>query len=244
MVLASLALILQGVSWPVAPVAPAASRTPAAAALSPSGTAAPVPAERLRILVSLDLLGASKGFRIPDVVDQVREIWRPYIDIDFAEAGHGSVPRYDDRLSLVITDRVQARGSSNEAALGWIEFTAGRPENTITVSVAAARALMNRGRWLGRPFDELPLPYRQRFVTHALSRSAAHEIGHYLLRSSMHAPDGLMRERMTVDEIMDESLGLFQLGTSEVTLLERRRLRASTAEDAATHVEQGPASSC
>jgi hypothetical protein len=221
----------------------------AAAVLLPGeNTAAPAP--RLRVLVRVDPGGASQGVRIPEVVDQVREIWRPYVDIEFADAeapraGLGAVPPdpphdlpgYDDELRLLITDRTRASGSADEAALGWIQFVEGRPEATITVSAAAARALMSRGTWLGHRIDELPLPFQQQFVTRALSRGAAHEIGHYLLRSSTHAPYGLMRQRMTVPEILDRGLAALRLRTSEVSVLERRALHAPasasmSAEDA------------
>jgi hypothetical protein len=228
-----------------------------------AGTAAPpreiaaAPAPRLRVLVRIDPRGAGKGFKLPDVVDQVREIWRPYIDIDFADVGTGialtasGLRGYDDELTLLIIDRLQGQddrlaaqessGSSNEAALGWTRFVAGRPESTITVSVAAVRSLMSRGRWLGRQIDELPLPLQRQFVTHALSRSAAHEIGHYLLRSSAHAPDGLMRARMTAPEIMEDDLSVFRLRTIEVGVLERRAPHAlpSTAMNAE---DESPAS--
>jgi hypothetical protein len=225
------------------------------AALAPREIA-PAPAPRLRVLIRIDPRGASKGFRIPEVVDQIREIWRPYIDIDFADAGTGNgltarsespaardaghgLPGYDDELTLLIIDRLQAQtssGSSSEAPLGWTRFVAGRPENTVTVSLAAATSLMSSGRWLGRRIDELPPPLQRQFVTHALSRSAAHEIGHYLLRSSAHAPDGLMRQRMTVPEIMEEGLIFLRLRPSEVSVLESRVPHAlaatvMTAED-------------
>jgi hypothetical protein len=204
-----------------------------AGAARPPREIAPAPAPRLRVLVRIDPRGAGNSPWIQDMVDQVREIWRPYLDIDFAGVGTGKAPAgYDDELTLMIIDRLQAQddlsqgqelsGSSNEAPLGWIRFVAGRPESTIIVSVAAARGLMSSGRWLGRRMDELPLPLQRRFVTHALGRSAAHEIGHYLLRSSAHAPDGLMRQRMTAPEIMEEGLRLFRLRTSEVSVLERR----------------------
>ena len=116
--------------------------------------------------------------------------------------------------------------------LGWIEFLDGRPRNTITVSIAAARTLMNHGKWLGRPIDTLPPALRQRFVTRALSRSAAHEIGHYLLRSSTHAARGLMRERMTIDEIMDDAPALNRLLPDEIASLDQR-LAGALAEAAA-----------
>jgi hypothetical protein len=216
------------------------------------GENAAAPAPRLRVLVRIDPGGASKGFRIPDVVDQIREIWRPYIDIEFAagEASSASLgaapglshdlPGYDDELRLLITDRLRAQGSADEATLGWIQFVAGRPEATITVSVAAARALMSRGSWLGRPIDELPLRFQRQFVTHALGRGAAHEIGHYLLRSPTHAPYGLMRQRMTVPDIMDQGLALFRLRTSEASMLERRALRAPASASMSAEDERAP----
>jgi hypothetical protein len=218
MVLAFLAFMLHAGTSAVAP---------------PPREIAAAPAPRLRVLVRIDPRGAGKGFRIPDLVDQIREIWRPYIDIDFADVEAGSaLTGYDDELTLLIIDRLQVQddllqapqssGSSNEPALGWIRFVAGRPESTITVSLAAATSLMSRGRWLGRRLDELPPPLQRQFVTHALSRSAAHEIGHYLLRSSAHTADGLMRQRMTVPEIMEQELRFFRLRTSQVSVLERR----------------------
>ncbi len=172
MVLAFLALILH-------------TGSSAGTALPPREMAA-APAPRLRVLVRIDLRGAGKSFRLPDVVDQVREIWRPYIDIDFADVGTGialtagRMRGYDDELTLLIIDRLQVQddlpaqersGSSNEAALGWTRFR-GRPARRAqSRSLWQQRgSLMSRGRWLGRRIDDLPLPLQRKFVTHALSR--------------------------------------------------------------------------
>jgi hypothetical protein len=153
-------------------------------------------------------------------MENLRTIWRPYAEIDFGGPGAGA-GAYDDALRLLITDHSQ-RAGINGAVLGWIEFLDGEPRNTITVSMAAARTLMNQGKWLGRPIDSLPPVLRQRFLTRALSRSAAHEIGHYLLRSTAHAERGLMRERMTIEEIMDDAPGLNRLLPAEVAALGQR----------------------
>ena len=45
-----------------------------------------------------------------------------------------------------------------------------------------------------------------------LGRAAAHEIGHYLLRSSTHARRGLMRARITDREFADPRASGFDLG--------------------------------
>jgi hypothetical protein len=110
--------------------------------------------------------------------------------------------------------------------LGSIQFLDGQPQNTITVSVTGARTMMSRGKWMGRTIDTLPPSLRQRFMTRTLSRSAAHEIGHYLLRSGAHAPRGLMRERMTVEEIMDDAPALYRLLPGEIASLHQRRAGA------------------
>ena len=106
--------------------------------------------------------------------------------------------------------------------LGWIEFLDGRPRNTDYRLRGRGADLMNHGKWLGRTIDTLPPALRQRFMTRALSRSAAHEIGHYLLRSSAHAARGLMRERMTVEEIMDDAPALYRLLPGEIASLDQR----------------------
>jgi hypothetical protein len=76
--------------------------------------------------------------------------------------------------------------------------------------------------WGGRPVRDLPRRVQERFVSQALSRGMAHEIGHYLLRSSAHAPSGLMRSRLSVADIMAPGHGQLRLRPAEITLLERR----------------------
>jgi hypothetical protein len=196
MVLASLVLALIKVPSPIAP--------------------------RPRVLVRTSSQGPIRGIRMADVINEVREIWRPYADIDFADADSAGISGYDDDLLLVIADRPRTDRSSNRAALGWIEFVGGRPAKTVTVSVEAARNLMSRCMWRGRRIDELSVPLQRRFMAQALGRSAAHEIGHYLLRSNAHAPAGLMRPQMTAPELMETELGLFRLQPSEIARLERR----------------------
>jgi hypothetical protein len=184
----------------------------------PSTTGGP----RLRLRVRIDSPPATTGLRIADLMENVRAIWRPYAEIDFVGIGLEGAAGYDDELHLLITELPQRPGPAAGAVLGWIEFHDGQPRNTVTVSIAAARTLMKQSRWLGRPIDTLPPAFQQLLVTRALSRSAAHEIGHYLLRSSAHAARGLMRERMTVEEIMDDAPALNRLLPAEIAALDQR----------------------
>jgi hypothetical protein len=216
--LAFLVIVVQASgTWPASILS---SRSPVTV-LSRSETSS-TGGRRLRVLVRIDAHAAIKELRIEDLIDNVREIWRPYAEIDFADTGSEAAVPYDDELRLAIDDHPRPPGSGATTVLGWIAFLDGRPQNTITVSVAAARTLMSRGTWLGRFIDTLPAALQQRFVTRALSRSSAHEIGHYLLRSSTHAARGLMREQMTVEEILDDTPALYRLLPSEIAWLDQR----------------------
>jgi hypothetical protein len=180
----------------------------------------------LRVLVRVDTRVAEKHVRLADLIRSVQAIWKPYAAIVFADTADPRVVGYDDEIELVVSARpgTTATGAS---ALGWITFVPpGQPASFVTVSVATARSLIARSNWMGRPFHQLPLGLSQQFVTRAISWSAAHEIGHYLLRTSGHSTSGLMKGRLTAPEIMWNDRGLVQLEPREVEVLRRRASRA------------------
>jgi len=78
------------------------------------------------------------------------------------------------------------------------------------------------GRWDGGSIIRLPPWYRARCVSQALGRVIAHEMGHLLLHSSAHSDRGLMRQWLTVSDLMALDLHLFRLQPAEVRLLEGR----------------------
>jgi hypothetical protein len=185
--------------------------------------AAPPDGRRLRVLVRLDLHLDPDRLKATDMIREVRDIWTPYVDIDFADSGTRIGTLYDDEVRVVVVDHPRTLTPSGSGALGWIDFySAGQPSDTVTVSTAVVAGLIKDGRWGGRPVRDLPRGIQERFVSQALSRGIAHEIGHYLLRSSAHAPSGLMRSRLSVADIMAPGHSLFRLRPAEITLLERR----------------------
>lgn len=196
-----------------------------ATALTPPPAApaeAAAPARPLTLLVRVDRRAADRLVRLPEMMREMQAIWKPYADLVFADTTDAAEHGFDDELRLVVSGRPPSGGASH-AALGWITFPKPEtPDNVVTVSVAAAHSLMARAQWSGRPFDQLPPSVRQQFITRALGRSAAHEIGHYLLRSSAHAEGGLMRRALTIAQIMDDRLDWFRLGGPEVDRLQRR----------------------
>jgi hypothetical protein len=210
MVAAALALAFFARSAPTAP--PAASL--------PAGSPA------LRVLVRFDTRAVEKHLRVADLTRTVQNIWKPYADILFADTadlvGDGDV----DEIQLVLAEG-QGSAASGASALGWITFIApGRPANVVTVSVATARSLMARESWMGRRLDQLPPALRQQLITRAVSWSAAHEIGHYLLRTSAHAMTGLMKAQLTASDVMRNDREWIQLDPHDAEILRRRAAHA------------------
>jgi hypothetical protein len=156
---------------------------------------------------------------VRDLLQEVRVVWRAYVDIAAAAPGRpGSTT--DDVLTLVITDNL-----SHDAAvdsLGWIEFVDGEPSRIINVSRHAASVLRDRTALGDRTLDALPAAIQNLFLARALGRAAAHEIGHYLLASKAHASSGLMRPQFASVDIMQRSPKNFRLTAAELRRLEER----------------------
>lgn len=194
---------------------------------------------RLRVLVSIDLRTANNGVHVSEVMDDVRAIWKPYLDLEFDGQEVVSSTTYDDQVRVAIVDHPMPGSSLDGASLGWIDFRApGKPSNTVTVSTAVITRLLADGRWGGRPIQDFPANFRARFVKQALARSIAHELGHYLLRSSAHTSDGLMRPRLTVFDMIVPGTNSFRLLPDQIKMLERRTATGVLAEAPSSPAEK------
>ena len=182
----------------------------------------PPPTGRLTVLVTLDARTVPAHLDLLEVSRQIRTIWTPYVDIDVVDAGAPLRRAYDERVSLVMAGSAREPARSHDA-LGWTTFPApGQPDDFVTVSIDTARRLLTEGRWRGQRIAELPPLGRERFLALTVGRGAAHEIGHYLLRSSQHAASGLMQPQLTIADIMEDDSRRFRLLPHEVETLRRR----------------------
>jgi hypothetical protein len=154
------------------------------------------------------------------VIKEVQAIWNAHMDVEFAAGAAAGRRTTDDVLTLVITDQIS--GGAREDGLGWIDFVDGEPSKTIHVSRRRAQVLCGRAVLGGRPVDSWPRSVREAFQVHALGRSAAHEIGHYLLRSKEHGSDGLMRAQFTTDDLLQRDTAKFTLNDVELQRLRER----------------------
>jgi hypothetical protein len=219
MVLALFALMLHGsMSAGILPAIPISSHVP----LPRVATGPEIP-RRLHVLVVVDADSARRIQDMSGVTAEVRDIWKPYVDLDFADIRNADGSGYDDGLRLLIVDTPRTQAPGDATALGWIEFpTPGGPSNIITVSMPSVTRLIDESRWRGRPIEDLPAGLRRQFVRRAVGRVIAHEIGHYLLRSSAHAPSGLMRGRLAAADILDRNPANIRLRPTEIERLDRR----------------------
>jgi hypothetical protein len=173
-------------------------------------------------------------------VAEAADVWAPYgVAVDAAgasdlawggpaDAAQGTPcgGTTDDRVVLTI---VAIEGSSSAGSPGWrgplgaLTFLRGEPATTITIFLADIERFVAGVRVLGRPHWQWPTAMRQRILGRVLGRVLAHEIGHYVLRSARHTPDGLMRPLQLADDLVAPSRHRFTLTAADAAQLEDRR---------------------
>jgi hypothetical protein len=176
-----------------------------------SGAGAQPPAERQAMLQEADA------------------IWRAHGVSTVALASGQAVapPSADARLvvALARTARPPASPGRRER-LGAILFDHDNlPATTVTIDVAAVTSIVAAVRVGGRSSDQWPRAWRETLVGRALGRVLAHEIGHYLLASRVHAPGGLMRAAFDADELLRPGRGGFAVAARDLPRLRTRLAR-------------------
>lgn len=195
---------------------------PAALILALLAAAAPraLPAGRPALVVSVeqDTRERFDAAALREIDRAVGDVWRPYADVAVRDQAATLTVAADDVLTLVITDRLSESGDG----LGWIQFVDGQPSHTIYVSRTEADRLAARARIGGRPLDDWPPKVGALFLRRAVAMAIAHEVGHYLLRSTAHADTGLMRSRFTANELLNASVATYRLDGAEESIMRQR----------------------
>lgn len=186
-----------------------------------SAAAAPVAARpSLQLVIRDETTPPLSAAIVRDMLKELRAIWHAHVEIQAAAAPGLAGAIADDVLEVVVGDKPSRAAAAD--SLGWIEFVDGEPSRTINLSRRAASLLRDRTALAGRPLDALPAAIQDQFLARALGRAAAHEIGHYLLRSRTHETSGLMRTHFASVDLVERSPRNFRLSLAEVRQLERR----------------------
>jgi hypothetical protein len=142
---------------------------------------------------------------------EAAEIWSPYGVVVGRAGPGGAAPDHAELLTIAITTSSRGSGLSQET-LGAIAFDAdGTPRPRLTVFFNRLMHLISlTPTWMvGEP--HWPRVLRDRVVGRALGRVIAHEIGHFVLRTSDHTSSGLMRQGHGSDDLIAPDRSRFTL---------------------------------
>jgi hypothetical protein len=130
------------------------------------------------------------------VFDEARAIWGPTgiaLDWHRLTSKDKAAPWH---VTVTIEDGPQDV-AGRPGALGWIPFTAYGPAPSIRLSRGNAEALIRRTPGV----TDRTIVGNETLIGRALGRALSHELGHYLLKSRVHTPHGLMRATWPAEEL-------------------------------------------
>jgi hypothetical protein len=145
-------------------------------------------------------------------ITEAAAIWSPY-NVVVTGAEPLRIHGHDDLTLTVEMNRTPATMDPMwRAPLGAVDFDeAGAPFHIITVFIVRLVTMIEEARLWHVPAWEWPRVIREQVVGRAMGRVIAHEIGHVLLRTTRHAPHGLMRAVQRADELVDPSRNRYRL---------------------------------
>jgi len=154
-------------------------------------------------------------------------IWRD-VGVGLEWYTGGSAP--PSSLQVEVGDEA-GRPMDGQWPLAWITFVDGVPDDTIHVSHANAVRLFEAAEVV-RNRREAPVAMVNELVGRAIGRALAHEIGHYLFRSTMHDARGVMGTGRSAIELFGYGRDGFLLTSAErerlSAVLQRYRLAQRT----------------
>jgi hypothetical protein len=177
------------------------------------GASDPAPAEcqANRLAIVLTPTTALTSRELQRVRTEVDRIWRPHgLEIVWRSEWFDASEVRQVAVSWV--DRIDANGESEKHALGAVVFDVAtdRP-GPILVSLPHLERLIASVRVPGFAPDQRPAALRRIWLTRALGRILAHEVGHIVLRLHGHRRVGLMKAQFRTDEILDPARNRFGL---------------------------------
>jgi len=162
---------------------------------------------------------------VKDALDEAAAVWRaagvtliPRIDAESQPTGRLTGDRRSLPLGLSITvlfDDGESTVKDYAGTVGWIVFDeTNTPVPEIHLVYANALAIL-RGTYSDGTLNQMPGAQRQTYLSRALGRALAHELGHFLFQSKVHSEGGLMRARQSADALFGPDRKSFQLTDDE-----------------------------
>ncbi len=180
---------------------------------------------RLDLVVELERGVNLERADLEAVSRELLSIWSPIVDLRVTLPGDRTRPASNDVVRMTVTTRM--RDGREDGGLGWIDFVDAVPQPLITISTTALARMIAAGSWDHRSIAGLPPHAARLALRHGLARAAAHELGHYLLRSTAHARTGLMRAHFTVDDLLDSRAKATRLEAEQIARLTDAGMRVA-----------------
>jgi hypothetical protein len=150
-------------------------------------------ARPLRVSVAAGTLAPSL---VHDMCAEAGAIWSG-VGLSIVWRG-GDAPAGDADVRVVFDE--PPTSDRRPLMLGWVLFSADRPDATIHLSVDNTRQLLAESTGV---IAEMKVWQREALTARGLGRALAHELGHVLLESKGHTARGLMRAQRTGAELFE-----------------------------------------
>ena len=109
----------------------------------------------------------------------------------------------DDATVILVSNAGLKTRLRRDDALGEVRFRDGKATRLITIYFDALMRLVQGATLAGATESQWPALLRERIIGRALGRVLAHEIGHIVLQSGRHTPNGLMRPSYSGAELIE-----------------------------------------
>jgi hypothetical protein len=124
-------------------------------------------------------------------------------------------------LLVVVEPGGQVHPGAAQEPLGWIPLrSSGVHDHALYASMRAVSDLLTNADYIGSPLAQRAEGLQQHLSAQALGRVVAHELGHFLLGTNTHTPEGLMRVHYRPEDLVDSSDRRFRLTPEDVARLQ------------------------
>jgi hypothetical protein len=190
------------------------------------------------LIVSVFVAQGIRSDTIARALREVDEIWRPagfafvwqqapaFADASAPAAVGPPVPTLRVIVDYETGQRV---GSDAATPLGWIVFDRpGEPAREIHVSYTNTARLLEASAVAVGPVESMPPLQRETYLSRALGRALAHELGHYLLASAGHTRRGLMQTDRSATELFSPTRTRYEIDRAQQQIVASRLMRIVT----------------
>ena len=164
------------------------------------------------IVVTISAPADVKSSLVDRVTAEADAIWR---SAGLAITWERQPARASPRTLHVVFGNERGNATSSLQPLGWIRFDDDRPAPDMYLSYANAVSLLETSRDNIGLSHNMTILERDIYLSRALGRALAHELGHYLLVSKAHTADGLMKANRTASEFFSSDRRRFAVAAKE-----------------------------